>query len=80
MNNMILRQIKEAVKNVSDVGEGLLFRKFSFSFENLIKVTLVAEFGDDVAVSVTGEDLKAEKDVRMFEFFQNINLGKEELL
>ena len=48
--------------------------------ESGFEVALVAEFGDDVAVAVAGEDLEAFEDIGVAQLLQDVDFREKEFL
>ena len=80
MDYVLIGQILETEINVADDGGGLVFRKISVLPQLTLQISLVAQFGDDVTVSVTCEHFVASQDVGMVELFQDFDFGKKQLL
>jgi hypothetical protein len=80
MDYVLIGQILETEINVADDGSGLVFRKISVLPQLTLQISLVAQFGDDVTVSVTCEHFVASQDVGMVELFQDFDFGKKQLL
>lgn len=57
MHNIVLSQIQKSFIHIFDYRIGLRFIKGLFEFELILKISLIAEFSDDVAISIAGEDL-----------------------
>lgn len=74
MDDIILRQIQQPIIDILNNRISLYFIKCLFEFELIFQVTLIAEFGDDVAISVAGEDLVASEYAGMVEFFEDVDL------
>lgn len=62
----VLQAFVDICDDIMDFGvfELVLFLDFGF------QVSFVAELGDNVAVSIAGEDLKAAKDIGVIHFFE----------
>ncbi len=76
--NVIVCEIDESLEDILDVRMSLMFLKGSFGAYFAFQVALVAEFGDDVAIAVAGEDLMAAKHIGVIQFLEDINFGEEE--
>lgn len=63
VDHAFLGEVEQALEDVPDVGEGLGFAEDPLGAQFALEVSFVAEFGDDVAVAVAGEDLVAAEDV-----------------
>ena len=48
--------------------------------ESGFEVALVAEFGDDVAVAIAGEDLEAFEDIGVAQLLQDVDFREKEFL
>ena len=80
MNYAVVTEVNESSEDCLNKGRCFVFLHELFVSELGLQVALVAEFSDDVAVAIAGEDLVALEDVGMIQFFKNLNFGEEELL
>lgn len=77
MHDVIFSEVEEASEDVLDVSFGFWFLDVAAAAEFALEVAFVAEFGDDVAVAIAGENLVAAQDVGMVQLLQDINFGEE---
>ena len=80
VDDIFFSQIEESLKDILDYGLRLELVKVALFAKAGLEVTFVAELSYDVAVSVAGEDLETFEHVRMVEFLQDVNLGKQKFL
>jgi len=59
MQEPILRNMDEALQNLANNGKGFIFWQFFPLFEQILKIALVAELRDDVAIVGSTEDIVA---------------------
>lgn len=67
----------ETFDKVSDDGDGFVFGEFESFFDEGFQITLIAEFGDNVAIIGSTVNIVAFKDVGMVEFFECIDFAFE---
>ena len=78
MDDVLLSQIEEPFENILDDGKCLLLLELTLLSKARVEVTLSAEFGNYIAVSVAGEDLVAAEDVGVVQLLQYLDLGEKE--
>ena len=59
VNHVFLCQVIEAVEDVLDDGFSSILIKITVFSETRLKITFIAKFSDDIAVSIAGKNLKA---------------------
>jgi len=74
MKKAILRNMHESHKNLADKRVGFLLRELLPLFEQILKIALVAELSNDVAVVGSTEDIVAFQHVHMVQLLQSIYL------
>lgn len=79
VNNAFRGKIGKTTKNISHNSSDFFFWKIlSPSFEKRLKITLVAELSNYVAVAIAAEDLKASQHIRMIKLFENLYFWMKE--
>ena len=63
MNDIFVREVLESLIDVFYDGNGLIFCKKPILSYFTLKIPLVTEFGNDVAVAIAGKDFKTSKDI-----------------
>jgi hypothetical protein len=80
MDYIFLCEIIQSFEDILDDGFGLVFIEVSLFPQPGLEVALVAEFGDDIAVSVAGEDFIAFEHIGVIELFEYVNLREKQFL
>ncbi len=80
MNDLFLEEVFEAEEDVPDDGKGFILGEGFHLPEFWLEIAIITELSNDVAISITGKDLIAAKDVRMIEFFEDFDFREEEFL
>lgn len=78
MDDIFLTQVLETQENVSYDGDCFLFLIKLFLSKFRLEIALVAQFCNDVAVSIAGENFVAAQDVGMIKLFEDFDFGKEQ--
>ena len=69
MNNILLCQIQETFKNVSNDWLSSFFCKVLSSSQFGLQITFITELSDNIAISIAGEYFVAPENVGMIKFF-----------
>lgn len=80
MNNVLG---SEVLQSFVDIGNRIVYFplfQLLFFLDSALEISFVTEFGDNVAVSITGEDFKAAQHIRMIQLFKYLYLREEKLL
>ena len=77
MYDILLREIVEPLKYISDDGFSLVLIKIHLLPQPRLKIPFIAQLSDDVAVPIAGEDLMAFEDIGMAEFFKHVDLREK---
>ena len=80
MHYVILGEVVQAPEYVFYIFLGLLLLQVFFIPEFALKISFVAQFGDDIAVSIAGKHLVAPEYIGMVELLQDFDLREEQLL
>lgn len=78
MDNVLFCEVIQSFKDILDDGFSPILIEISFLPESGLEVSLITEFGDDVAIPVAGEDLIAFEDVGVAELFEYIDLREKQ--
>ena len=73
VDHVLLSEVEKTLEDVSDDGGRLVLVKVAVLPETRLEVSLVAELGDDVAVAVAGENLKALEHIGVTQFFEDVD-------
>ena len=80
VDDVFLGQIEQSLEDIFDDGGSSVLVEVSLLPESGFEVALVAEFGDDVAVAVAGEDLEAFEDIGVAQLLQDVDFREKEFL
>ena len=80
MDDIFISQVEEPLENIGDEGVSPTLIHLAVLSESSFEVTITAEFGDDVAVTVAGEYLEAFEDIRVVKALEYIDFGVEQFL
>ena len=80
MNDVLFSEVGQSLENILDYWGCLGLVEVAILSESRLEISLSAELGDDIAVSIAGEYLEALENIGMTEFFENINFREEQLL
>lgn len=78
VDDVFFRQVFEAEEDVFDYGDGLLLGECFHTPEFALKISIIAQLCDNVAVSIAGEYFIAAQNVGMIKFFEDFNFGEEQ--
>ena len=73
MDDILLSEVNESLKDVLDDGSCLMLVEVTVFAESRLEITFIAEFSDDVAVAVACEDLETFEHIGVTQFLENIN-------
>jgi hypothetical protein len=77
VNHIFFCEVIQSFEDILDDGFSPVLVEVSFLPQSGLEISLVAEFGDNVAVPVAGEDLIALEDVGVAELFEYIDLREK---
>ena len=77
VDDVFLGQIEQSLEDIFDDGGSSVLVEVSLLPESGFEVALVAEFGDDVAVAIAGEDLEAFEDIGVAQLLQDIDFREK---
>ena len=80
VDDVFLGQIEQSLEDIFDDGGSSVLVEVSLLPESGFEVALVAEFGDDVAVAIAGEDLEAFEDIGVAQLLQDVDFREKEFL
>lgn len=80
MDDLFFEEVFEAEEDVPDDGKGFILWEGFHLPEFGLEIAIITELSNDVAISITGKDLIAAKDVGMIEFFEDFDFREEEFL
>ena len=78
VDDILLGEVTESLEDVLDDGSCLVFAEVTVFAKTGLEISLVAEFGYDVAVAIAGEDLEALEDIRVAQLLEDIDFGEKE--
>lgn len=77
VDDILLSEVIQPFQDIFDDGFSPILIEVSFLSEPGLEISLIAEFCDDVAIPVAGEDLIAFEDVGVTELFEYIDLREK---
>ena len=77
VDDILLWEISESLEDIPDDWFCPLLVHFALFPESWLEISLVAELGDYVAVSVAREDFEASEDIGVIQLFEYIDLWEE---
>lgn len=79
MHYVILSEVIQALEDIFYIFLCLLFLQIFFIPQFALKISFIAQFGDDIAISITGKHLVAPEDIGVVELLQDFYLREEQL-
>ena len=80
MDDVFFGQVEQPLEDIFDDGGSFVLVEVALLSESGFEVPLVAEFGDDVAVAVAGEDLEAFEDIGVAQLLEDVDFREKKLL
>lgn len=77
VDDILLREIFKSLEDIPDDGFRPMFVHPPLFPQARLQISLVAELGDYIAVSVAREDFEAPEDIGMVQLFEYIDLWEE---
>ena len=77
VDDVFFGQVEQPLEDIFDDGGSFVLVEVALLSESGFEVPLVAEFGDDVAVAVAGEDLEAFEDIGVAQLLQDIDFREK---
>lgn len=77
VDDILFCEVIQSLEDILDDGFSPILIEISFLPQSGLEISLVAQFGDDVAIPVAGEDLIALEDVGVAELFEYIDLREK---
>ena len=78
MNYILWCQVSQAIEHISNDIADLFLLKFQPLLVSILKVSLIAQLRNDVAIMITCEDLKTFEDVGVVHVFEDFYFREEE--
>ena len=78
MNYILWCQVSQAIEHISNDIADLFLLKFQPLLVSILKVSLIAQLRNDVAIMITCEDLIAFEDVGVVHVFEDFYFREEE--
>ena len=78
VDDILLWEISESLEDIPDDWFCPLLVHFALFPESWLEISLVAELGDYVAVSVAREDFEASEDIGVVQLFEYVDLWEEQ--
>lgn len=80
MDHIPLCKVQQPREDILDDRLGALFREMVLPAEFGLEISTIADLGDDVAISIWGENFKTSQDVWVVKLLKDINFGEEKFL
>ena len=80
VNDVFRTEILKSFIDISNHAVYFYFFKLLLFLDFILKVSFIAKFCDNIAISIASEDLKASENVGMVHLFEYFYLWEEELL
>ena len=78
MDDIFLSKIGKTFENIFDYGWCFMLVEVSVFPKARLQISFVTKFSYDIAVTIAGKNFEAFDDIRMVQFFQNIDFWEEE--
>jgi hypothetical protein len=79
MYYIILGEVHQPFKNIANIPISLKLLEALLRPQLALEITLITKLRDDIAISITGEDLMASQHIRVVKFLEYIDFREEEL-
>lgn len=77
MYDILLREIVQPFKDITNDGFRLVLIKISLLPQSRLKISFIAKLRDDITVPIAGENFMAFEDIGVTEFFKYVDLREE---